>query len=157
MHALINESLGLFHKFTSGKYDGSRSITYFIVLRPGDVDQGLGGGVDDVEEADQSGTIVGNGDASAVMDEFVHASGAECCFDNLNNRLTGIDVRDDLASAVALLSALLHDNDLGCLYEAIKSKIYGQNRMVFLFGGLTSKWLIFLDWFQNLNYDWFLN
>ena len=117
MHAFIDESLGLFHELTGGKDDGSGSITDFIVLRPGNVYQGLGGGVDDVEEADQSGTIVGNGDASSVMDEFVHASGAECCFDNLNDRLTGIDVRDDLASAVALLSALLHDDDLGCLKE----------------------------------------
>jgi hypothetical protein len=75
VHALIDELLRLLQEFTSGQNDGSSSISDFVVLGAGNIDQSLGGGVDDVEETNESGTIVGDGNAAAIVDKFVHSAG----------------------------------------------------------------------------------
>lgn len=48
VHALFNKLLGLLQEFSGKKHDGGGSVTDFIVLRSGDVNQSLGGWVDDI-------------------------------------------------------------------------------------------------------------
>jgi len=76
VHAFLNELLGILEELSSGEDDGGGTISDFVVLGLGDIDQGLGGGVDNVEEADKSGTIVGDGDGASTVDEFIHTTGS---------------------------------------------------------------------------------
>ena len=99
MHTFINESFSLFQKLSSSEDDGGGSVTDFIVLRSSDIYKSFGSWMDNVKKTDQSGAIIGDGYAFTVMDKFIHASWSEGCFDNFDNRLAGIDVRNDLTSS----------------------------------------------------------
>jgi len=76
VHTLFNEFLGLLEELTSHEHNGCGAITDLVVLGSGDVNEGLGSGVNDVEETDKGGTVVGDGDASSVVDKFVHSAGS---------------------------------------------------------------------------------
>lgn len=76
VHALFNELLGILEELSGGENDGGGTISDFVVLGLGDIDQGLGGGVNNVEEADKSGTIVGDGHGASTVDEFIHTTGS---------------------------------------------------------------------------------
>jgi len=115
VHALVDESLGLLQKLTGGDNDRGSSISDFVVLGLGDVHKGLGSGVHNIEEADQSGAIIRNSHAAAIVDELVHASGTKSGLDDFDDRLAGIDVRDDVALALGLFGSVLKDEDLRCL------------------------------------------
>ena len=112
VHTLFDEGLGLLEELTGDKHDGGGSITNLVVLRLGNIDESLGGGMHNVEKRDEGGTIVGDGNAATVVDQLIHTTGAEGRLDDVDDGLAGIDVRDDVALAFHLLSALLHNDDL---------------------------------------------
>ena len=60
MHAFLNEGLGLSEEFTSNEDDRGGTITDLVILRLGDVDEGLGSGVNDVKKRDKGSSIVGD-------------------------------------------------------------------------------------------------
>lgn len=97
MHAFLDELLGLLEELAGHEHDGGGAITDLVILRLGNVDEGLGSGVHNIEERNQSGTVVGDGDASAVMDEFVHTTGSESSLNDIDDSLASVDVRDDLS------------------------------------------------------------
>lgn len=76
VHTFLNEFLGLLEELAGHEHDGGSSITDLVILRLGDVDEGLGSRVHNVEELNQSGAIIGDGDTSAVVDKFVHTTGS---------------------------------------------------------------------------------
>jgi len=112
VHALVNEVLGLLEELTGGKHDRSGTVTDFVVLRLGDVDEGLGSGVHDVEELDESCSIVGDGHTSSVVDKLVHAAGTESGLDDVDDGGAGIDVGKDLTLAGRLISSVLENDNL---------------------------------------------
>lgn len=63
----------------------------------GDIDKDFGGCVFDVEEAEDGGSVVGDGGISGGGDHFVHTSGSEGCFDNIDYCFNGVDVGNDLS------------------------------------------------------------
>lgn len=64
--------LDLLQDLSSENNDGCGAVSYFGVLRPGDVDEDAGGGVDDVEELDQtSKSSVDIGSAYRVVRTFM--------------------------------------------------------------------------------------
>jgi hypothetical protein len=76
VHALFDELLGLLEELTSGKDDRGGTISDFVILRLSDIDESLGGGVDNVEESDKSGTIIGDSDRASGVDKFIHTTGS---------------------------------------------------------------------------------
>jgi hypothetical protein len=58
VHALVDELLRLLEELTCHHDDASGAITDFVVLAFGNVDEGLGSGVHDVKETNQSGAII---------------------------------------------------------------------------------------------------
>jgi len=76
VHALLNELLGSLEELSGGEDDGGGTISDFVILRLGDIDEGLGGGVDNIEETDKGGTIVGDSDGASRVDEFIHTTGS---------------------------------------------------------------------------------
>jgi len=58
VHAFFNEVFGNLEELSSGKDDGGGTISDFVVLGLGDIDESLGGGVDNVEETDKGGSII---------------------------------------------------------------------------------------------------
>ena len=61
----------------------------------GDIDEDLGGGVDDVEELHDGGAVVGNGDAAlVVVDEFIHTPGSQGGPHHVGDGGAGIYVAD---------------------------------------------------------------
>ena len=75
MHAFLNESLRLTKELTGSEDDRGRAVTNLVVLGLGDIDESLRSRVHNIEQADESSSIVGDGHASSVMDEFVHTAG----------------------------------------------------------------------------------
>ena len=63
---MFDELVGFSEEFTGKDGDGSGTITDFLILSLGDVDQDLGGGVVDVDRSEDSGTIVSDGDLIAL-------------------------------------------------------------------------------------------
>ena len=51
------------------------------------------------------------------MDKLIHSSWSKGGLDNVDNRLASIDVGNNLSSSRGLLGSLLHDYDLGLLYN----------------------------------------
>jgi hypothetical protein len=76
VHAFLDELLSSLEELSSGENDGGGTISDFVILGLGDIDEGLGGGVDNIEETDKSGTIIGNGDGASRVDEFIHTTGS---------------------------------------------------------------------------------
>ena len=74
VHAFFDKVLRLLEQLTGGEDDTCRAITNLVILTSSDVDEGLGSWVHDVEQTDQGGAIIGDGDTATVMDEFVHAT-----------------------------------------------------------------------------------
>ena len=74
VHAFLDEGLGLTEELSGGEHDGSGAITDLVVLGLGDVDESLGGGVNDIKKSNKGGAIVGDGNATSVMDKLVHSS-----------------------------------------------------------------------------------
>lgn len=76
VHAFFDELLGLLEELTSGKDDRGGTISDFVILRLSDIDESLGGGVDNVEESNKSGTIIGDSDRASGVDKFIHTTGS---------------------------------------------------------------------------------
>ena len=91
---------------------------YLGVLILGDVDEDLGGGVDDVEEAHDGGAVVGDGGALAVVDELVHPAGAQRGVQHVRHRHARADVAQHLPAALRRVRALLEQDDLRLLRKA---------------------------------------
>ena len=58
VHSLIDEFLGVLQDLCGQQHHGRRSVAHLGVLRLGDVHQGLGSGVDDVEELHDASAVV---------------------------------------------------------------------------------------------------
>jgi len=113
VHAFFNELFGLLEELTGRQDDGGGTVTDLVVLRLGNVDQSLGGGVHNVEESDKSSAIIGDDHLSSCVDKFVHTARTKSGLDDVNDGGASIDVRDDLASAFVVISSFLQDNNLG--------------------------------------------
>jgi hypothetical protein len=61
-------------------------------LTLGDVDEDFSGRVFDIEQTEDGGSIVGDGGISGCGDHFVHASGSEGGFDDIDYCFNCIDV-----------------------------------------------------------------
>ncbi len=81
----------------------------------GDVDKDFGGGVFNLEEAEDGGTVVRNGGGSGVGDHFIHASGTESGFDDINDCFDGVNVGDDLSDTLHGLSTISEEKNGGLL------------------------------------------
>lgn len=89
---------------------------YLGVLRLGDVDEDFGSGVDDVEELHDGGAVVGDGDgAFVVVDELVHAAGAEGGSDDVGDGGAGVDVAHQLSLPLRGVGPFLQQYDLWLL------------------------------------------
>jgi hypothetical protein len=99
VHAVLNKLLGLFEELTGEDDHGGGPVTDLVVLGLGDIDEGLGGGVDNVEELDQSGTVIGDGHTASIVDKLVHTAGTEGGLDDVNDGLARVDVGNDLSFA----------------------------------------------------------
>jgi len=58
VHALLDEGLSLFEELTGGDNDRCGTISDFIVLRLGNIDEGLGSWMNDIKEANKSSAII---------------------------------------------------------------------------------------------------
>lgn len=69
--------------------------------------------MDDVEQLHDRSPVVGDGGvALVVVDELVHAAGAERGADDVGDGGAGVDVGDDLRLALRGVRALLQQDDL---------------------------------------------
>uniref|UniRef100_A0A2P2MIZ6 T-complex protein 1 subunit eta-like n=1 Tax=Rhizophora mucronata TaxID=61149 RepID=A0A2P2MIZ6_RHIMU len=99
---------------------------YLGVLGLGNVDEDLGGGMDNIEQLHNGGAVVGNGDISfVVVDEFVHASGTQGGSNDVGHRSAGVDVADQLCLPLRRVGPLLQQYDLrlqhGCHFWRFRS------------------------------------
>ena len=89
----------------------------------GDVDEHLGGRVDDVEELHDGGAVVGDsGVALVVVDELVHAPGAEGGADGVGDDGAGVDVAHQLGLTLGCVGPFLEKYDLGLLLSSQTAK-----------------------------------
>lgn len=112
MHSILYVRFSFLHEFCSKKHHRSCAITNLGVLRFGDVDEDLGGGVHDVEEAHDGGAVVGDGGALVVVDELVHPAGAQRGPHRVRHRRARADVADHLRAALRRVRPLLEQDDL---------------------------------------------
>lgn len=68
--------------------------------------------MDDVEQAHDGGAVVGDGGALVVVDELVHAAGAERGAHGVGDGRAGADVAEHLPAALRGVRALLEEDDL---------------------------------------------
>lgn len=61
------------HASSRGRHAVAVSSSHLIILRLRDIAERLRGGVHDVEELDDGGAIVRDGDAALVVDQLIHA------------------------------------------------------------------------------------
>ena len=114
VHALVDEGLALLEELAGEDDHRGGAVADLGVLGLGDVDQRLGGRVDDVEELHDGCAVVGDGGLALVVHhELVHAAGPEGGADGLDDGLTGVDVGHHLLDALGGLGALLEDHELG--------------------------------------------
>ncbi|KAI4382192.1 hypothetical protein MLD38_008187 [Melastoma candidum] len=79
--------------------------------------------MDDVEELHDGGAVVGDGDgALVVVDELVHAAGAEGGADDVGDGGAGVDVADELRLPLGSISAFLEEYDLWLLFTIFSPK-----------------------------------
>ena len=72
--------------------------------------------MDDVEELHDGGAVVGDGDgALVVVDELVHAAGAECGADHVGDGGAGVDVAHQLRLPLRRVRPFLQKYDLRLL------------------------------------------
>ena len=95
----------------------------------GDVDEDFGGSVFDVEKTEDGGSVVGDGGIFGGGDHFIHASGSEGSFDNIDYCFDGVDVRYDLSDTFHGFSTISEKENGGLL--TYKKR-------------LTSKWLMLI-------------
>ncbi|SCZ99273.1 BZ3500_MvSof-1268-A1-R1_Chr7-1g09458 [Microbotryum saponariae] len=96
-HAVLDKGLALPQQLSRKQDDAGRAIADFRILRSRDIDQGLGGGVNDLEEFEYGRSVVGDGGLAVVADdELVHATGTERRGDGLRDREAGADVGQEL-------------------------------------------------------------
>lgn len=92
--------------------------THLGVLGPGDVDKGLGGGLDNVQEFHDGGTIVGDGHLTAhIHHQLIHTTGTQGGSNRVTDGKTSVDVREELALSLGRVSPFLEDDDLGLLWD----------------------------------------
>lgn len=69
--------------------------------------------MDDVEELHDGGAVVGDGDgALVVVDQLVHAAGAEGGADDVSHHRAGVDVAHQLPLPLRRVRAFLQQDDL---------------------------------------------
>jgi hypothetical protein len=73
---LFDEDLGLLEELAGEEDHGGGAVSDLVVLGLGDVDQGLGGGVDHVQHLEDRGAVVGDDRVAVELDELVHSPGA---------------------------------------------------------------------------------
>ncbi|SGY78719.1 BQ5605_C008g04924 [Microbotryum silenes-dioicae] len=96
-HAVLDKGLALPQQLSGQQDDAGRAIADFRILRSSDIDQGLGGGVNDLEEFEYGRSVVGDGGLAVVADdELVHATGTEGRGDRLRDREASTDVGQEL-------------------------------------------------------------
>mmetsp|Transcript_7146 Transcript_7146/g.15496 ORF Transcript_7146/g.15496 Transcript_7146/m.15496 type:complete len:348 (+) Transcript_7146:432-1475(+) len=100
MGALLHEGLDLGQHLGRQEDHGGGAVAHLGVLAEGDVHQGLGGGVLDLEHAHDGGAVVGDGHAAPVEEELVHAAGAQGAADAVGDGGAGVDVADQLGLAL---------------------------------------------------------
>ena len=92
-----------------------------------DIDKDFSGGVFNLKEAEDGGTIIRNGGGPGVGDHLIHTSGTESGLDNINDCFDGVNVGDDLSDTLHGLSTISEKKNGGLL--TYKKRI-------------TSKWLM---------------
>ena len=98
--------------------ESEKKQSYLGVLGAGDVDEDLGGGVDDVEELHDGGAVVGDGDAAlVVVDELVHSSGPQRRPHHVRHRRASVDVAHHLRLPLRRVRPLLQQYDLRLLFH----------------------------------------
>ena len=99
-NTILDEFTGLLEELTAYQHNGGGSITDGVILGLGDVHENLGGGVHDVEKLHDGGAIVSDGDLSLVVNELIHAAGAQRGAHDVGDgeacRDVGADLRDTL-------------------------------------------------------------
>jgi len=84
-----------------------------------DINKCLRGGVHDVQQTHNSGTIVRNCGSLSIVHKLVHASGAQGGLDSFSNSLAGIDIRNNLSLSLTRVSALPEQDNL-----RLKSRVH---------------------------------
>jgi len=91
---VLEQVLGLREQLPGQDRGGGRAVADFLLLRLGDLDDHLGGGVLDVHLAQDGRPVVRDDDVAVVRDEhLVHAARAECRPYGFGDRFAGVDVR----------------------------------------------------------------
>ena len=83
-----------------------------VDLCHGDVDEGLGCWVYDIEELHDGGAVVGDGGVSPIEHKLVHAAGSKSGSHGVSDSLACVDIADDLRLSLRGISALLEKDDL---------------------------------------------
>ena len=87
---LLDEGLALLEELAGEDDDGGGAVAHLGVLALGDVYEGLGRGVHDVEQLHDGGAVVGDGGgAPRVNHELVHSPGPEGGAHGVRNGLQG--------------------------------------------------------------------
>lgn len=94
------------------------------VLGLGNVDEDLGGGVDDVKEFHDGGAVVGNGDSAlVVVDQLVHTPGPQRGPHHIGHRRASVDVAHQLRFSLRRIRPLLQQYDLRLLLFSQKHNV----------------------------------
>lgn len=93
------------------------------VLGLGDVDEDLSSGVDDIKQLHDGGAVVGDsGGALVIVDELVHAPGAQSRPHGVGHRRAGVDIGNHLRLPLGRVRALLQKYDLRLLQSLTKQE-----------------------------------
>ena len=121
--AVLDKLLCLAEEFGREQHDRGGSVSDFGVLGAGDIDQGLGGGVDDVEQAEDGRAVVRDGRvAVGADDELVHAARAEGRGDGGGDAQARGNVAQELRRPLARVGALAQDE-----HRRVLHSIWGQS------------------------------
>mmetsp|Transcript_57657 Transcript_57657/g.65792 ORF Transcript_57657/g.65792 Transcript_57657/m.65792 type:complete len:230 (+) Transcript_57657:1219-1908(+) len=110
---LFNITLGFLQEGSGQQNDGGGSITDFLILRLGNVDQSFSSRVNNFQILHNGGTIIGDDNLLTIMNQFIHTSGAEGSFDDISNNLAGIDVADNLTFSLRSIGTFFEEDNVG--------------------------------------------
>lgn len=91
--AVGQEDVALFQESARNDDDGGGTVTSGRVLRLGELDEHLGGGLEDLHLVEDGGAVVGDDDlAVGSGDHLVHALGSQAGPDGIGHGSSGEDV-----------------------------------------------------------------
>ena len=71
--------------------------------------------MNNVQQGNDGGAIVGDGNVTLGVDQLIHAAGSEGGLHDIDNRLAGVDVADDLGTPLGLVGSFTQKQDAGLL------------------------------------------